>query len=99
MALRSVRIDYRLRPDADIDRVRAEIQSFIAAVKGHDATHRYSSFQHLADARRFTHFGTFGGRLGDLQAQPFFGAFVGFLRERCEEGPTVTELTLVSSTE
>jgi hypothetical protein len=98
MPTRTVRIDYTIRDGVELDTVKARIGEFVAGIRGHDAAHRYTSYQHVAAPRQFTHVGTFDDRVTDLQAQPFFGAFTAFLREHCEHGPVVTQLAEVAST-
>lgn len=96
--MRTVRIDYTLRDDVDVAEVTAGIAKFVAGLAAHPATRHYTSYQHAAAPRQFTHVGSFGDGLTDLQAQPFFGEFTGFLRARCEHGPVVTQLAEVAST-
>src|SRR5258705_6458840 len=95
---KTVRIDYTLRDDVDLAEVTARIAEFVAALGAHPATRHYASYQHATAPRQFTHVGAFGDGLADLQAQPFFGAWTAFLRERCEHGPVVTQLVAVAST-
>lgn len=94
-----VRIEYTLRDDVDVDAVKAEIRAFVRAIGDHDPTARYTSFQDARADRHFVHIGQFDpDRVAELQRQPFFGAFTGFLRERCATGPAVTPLAPVAST-
>jgi hypothetical protein len=97
--MKIARIEYTLRDGVDIDEVKAAIATFVAGIRQHDAGHRYTSYQHADAPRQFIHIGAFDpDRLPDLQAQPFFGQFAGFLRDRCERGPDVTWLAEVAST-
>ncbi len=97
--MKIVRIDYTVRDDVDLDQVKAAIAKFIAGIRAHDASHQYTSFVHVASPRQFTHLGIIAAdRLADLQAQPFFGDFAGFLRAHCVRGPEVTWLDQVAST-
>lgn len=96
--MKIVRIDYTIRDDVDLGGVKAAIAEFVAGIRGHDPDHRYTSYQLSATPRRFMHVGSIAAdRLPDLQAQPFFGAFTAFLRERCAHGPEVTWLDEVAS--
>lgn len=96
--MRTVRIDYTLRDDVDVAEVTANIARFVASLGAHPATRHYTSYQHAAAPRQFTHVGSFTGDVAELQAQPWFGEFTGFLRARCEHGPVVTQLAEVAST-
>ena len=98
MAIRNVRIDYTIREGVDLEAVKREIRAFVAGIQAHDPAHRYTSYQHADAPRRFTHVGALTERVADLQAQPFFGAFTAFIKERAEEGPVVTALGEVAST-
>lgn len=97
--MKLVRIQYTIREGVDLSTVKAEISRFVAGIAAHSAEHRYTSYQSVEAPRQFVHLGAFGDQLEDLQAQPFFGAFAAFLRERCESGPAVTPLEVVASTQ
>src|SRR6516164_6032955 len=96
---RYIRIDYTVKPDVDLDQLRAAIAEFVAGMEGHHPEHRYTSFQHATDPRRFIHIGeVVEDVLPDLQQQPFFLHFTGYLREHCSSGPDVTRLNKVAMT-
>ena len=40
-----VRVEYRLRPEVDLDQQKRDIGAFIAGIHAHRATSRYTSFQ------------------------------------------------------
>lgn len=97
--MKIVRIQYTIREGVDLDEVKARIATFVAGIAQHDPGHRYTSHQVTASPREFVHIGAMAAdRTADLQAQPFFGAFSGYLREHCEKGPDVTWLEEVAST-
>jgi hypothetical protein len=94
-----IRIDYIVRPDVDLDELKAAIAEFVDGIRSHNPQHRYTSFQHPADRFRFIHIGEVVEEvLPDLQKQSFFQHFTGYLRERCSVGPEVTRLDRVAST-
>lgn len=94
-----IRIDYIVKPEVNLDEVKAEIAEFVAGIHSHHPQHRYTSFQHPADRFRFIHIGEIVEEvLPDLQKQSFFQHFTGYLRERCSVGPEVTRLDRVAST-
>ena len=94
-----VRIEYTVRPDVDLDEFVTGVNDFVAGLRGHDPGHRYTSYQHAEEPRRFVHIGDFSAdAVPGLQAEEFFRRFAGFLRERCASGPQVTDLAQVAST-
>lgn len=96
---RIVRIEYAIRPDVDLDEFVIHLNDFVADLRGHDPGHRYTSYQHTEEPRRFVHIGDFSAdAVPGLQAEEFFRRFTGFLRERCASGPQVTALSQVAST-
>jgi hypothetical protein len=95
---RYVRIDYKIKPDVDLEEVKEAISEFVAGIASHHADHRYTSFQYASDPRQFVHVGEIVEEaLEDLQATPFFRKFSQFLRERCAHGPEVMLLSRVAS--
>ncbi len=97
--MKYVLIEYTLRDDIEIKAVKGAIAEFVANIKRHHPTNVYTSFQHQASPRRFTHVGAFEeAQTADLQAQPWFGQFTAYLRTCCDGGPTVTMLDKVAST-
>lgn len=98
METRYVRIDYTLKIDVDLEDAKAAITRFVEGITNHHPDHRYTSFQHSGDVRRFTHFGELvNDAIADLQTRPFFREF-SYLRERCSFGPEATSLAPVAST-
>lgn len=96
---RYIRIDYTVRPDVDLDELKAAIAEFVGGIRRHHPEHRYTSFQHPADRFRFIHIGEVVEEvLPDLQKQSFFQHFTAYLRERCSTGPEATRLDRVAST-
>lgn len=93
------RIEYEIRPDVDLDELRAAIAEFVAGIAALDPRHRYTSYQQVASPRRFVHVADVAeDGVAALQAAPFFARFTAFLRERCLSSPDVTALTQVAST-
>lgn len=94
-----IRVDYTVKPEGDLDNLKAEICDFVAGIRSHHPEHRYTSFQHPADPARFIHIGEFAEEaLPDLQKQPFFRHFTEYLPGQCSIGPEVTRLDRVAST-
>jgi len=98
MTTKTVRIEYTIRDGVDLAEITAGVAGFVRELAAHPATRHYASYQHASAPRQFTHIGSFGEGLADLQARPFFGAWTAFLRDRCEHGPVVTQLAEVAST-
>ena len=48
-----IRIDYTVKADVDLDRLKDAITGFVAGIRNHHPGHRYTSFQHPADPNRF----------------------------------------------
>ena len=94
-----IRIDYTVKADVDLDRLKDAITGFVAGIRNHHPGHRYTSFQHPADPNRFIHIGEVVEEvLPDLQRQPFFRHFTEYLSGQCSAGPEVTRLDRVAST-
>lgn len=94
-----IRVDYTVKPEVDLDNLKAAIAEFVAGIHRHHPEHRYTSFQHPADPYRFIHIGeVVEGVLPDLQKQPFFRQFTEYLPRQCSVGPEVTRLDRVAST-
>jgi hypothetical protein len=94
-----IRVDYTVKPEVDLNTLKADIYEFVAGIRSHHPEHRYTSFQHPADPNRFTHVGALVEEaLPDLQKQPFFRHFTESLPGRCSIGPEVTRLDRVAST-
>jgi hypothetical protein len=96
--IRSVRIEYTVRPDVDLDELTGAIAEFVAGIRAHNSEHRYTSYQQSEDHRSFVHIAELVEEVVPaLQAEPFFSRFTSFLRQRCAKGPDVTELARVAS--
>ncbi len=97
--IRYIRVDYTVKPEVDLDNLKAEICEFVSGIHSHHPEHRYTSFQHPADPNRFIHIGEFVEEaLPDLQKQPFFLRFTEYLPRQCSVRPEVTRLDRVAST-
>jgi hypothetical protein len=93
------RVDYTVKPEVDLDELKAAIGKFVAGIRSHHPQHRYTSFQHPADPFRFIHIGEVVEEvIPDLQKQSFFRHFTEYVREQCSAGPEVTRLDRVAST-
>jgi hypothetical protein len=91
-------IEYKIKPEIDLDEVKKHIAEFVRAIASHHPEHRYTSFQYADDSRLFMHVGELVETVvSDFQSRPFFLQFSAFLRERCESVPRVTRLTRVAS--
>jgi len=94
-----VRIEYRVRPEVDLDEVKRDIAVFVAGIHAHRATSRYTSFQDLKDPRHFVHVGMFDvDAVPSLTQQEFFVTFSKSLRERTVTPPEATQLSVVATT-
>ena len=94
-----IRVDYTVKPEVDLDNLKAAITEFVAGIRSHHPEHRYASFQHPADPFRFIHIGEVVEEvIPDLQKQPFFRHFTEYLPGQCSAGPEVTQLDRVAST-
>jgi hypothetical protein len=94
-----IRVDYTVKPNVDLDNLKAAITEFVAGIRSHHPEHRYTSFQHSTDPNRFIHMGEVVAEvLPDLRKQPFFQRFTEYLPGRCSDGPDVTRLDRVAST-
>lgn len=94
-----IRVDYTVKPEVDLDNLKAAITEFVAGIHSHHPGHRYVSFQHPANPNRFIHIGEIVDEvLPDLQKQPFFRQFTEYLPGQCSAGPEVTRLDRVAST-
>ena len=97
--IRYIRVDYTVKPEVDLDNLKADIYEFVAGIRSHHPEHRYTSFQHPANPNRFVHIGELVEEaLPDLQKQPFFRHFTEYLPGQCSVGPEVTRLERVAST-
>jgi quinol monooxygenase YgiN len=96
---RYIRVDYTVKPNVDLDNLKAAMTEFVAGIRSYHPEHRYTSFQHPADPNRFIHVGEVVEEvLPDLQRQPFFQRLTEYLPGQCSAGPEVTRLDRVAST-
>jgi hypothetical protein len=96
---RVVRIEYRVRPDVDLDALKQDITGFVDGIRALRATSVYTSYQDVDDPRHFVHVGEFDtDAVPELQAQEFFKRFSARQKERCVVGPDATKLAMVAST-
>ena len=94
-----VRVEYRLRPEVDLDQQKRDIEAFVAGIHTHRATSHYTSFQDVKDPRHFVHVGMFDAdAVPSLTQQEFFTTFTKLLRERCVTPPEATQLSVVATT-
>jgi hypothetical protein len=94
-----IRVDYTVKPEVDLDDLKADIYEFVAGIRRHHPEHRYTSFQHPANPHRFIHIGEIVEEaLSDLQKQLFFLHFTEYLPGQCSVGPEVSRLDRVAST-
>jgi quinol monooxygenase YgiN len=99
MTRKHVRIEYRLKPEVDLDELHRELRTFVAAMHADSADHTYTSYQDVADPRHFVHVGDFDpDRIKPMQEQPFFQRWRAYLAPRCTSGPEATMLAPVVST-
>ena len=98
--MKHVMIRYTLKPDESLDGLKDQIKTFVDGMKAASDNVHYTSYEIPDQERAFVHIGFFpdDDTLKDIQAQPFFGAFGGFLKGRCVDGPSVTWLSPVAST-
>jgi len=75
-----IRINYTVKPDVDLENLKAAISEFVEGIRSHHSEHRYASFQHPADPHRFIHIGEFVEEvLPNMQKQAFFQRFTEYL--------------------
>jgi hypothetical protein len=97
--IKYIRVDYTVKPEVDLDNLKAEIYEFVAGIRSHHPEHRYTSFQHPADSNQFIHIGELVEEaIPGLQVQPFFQHFTKYLPGQCSVGPEVNRLDRVAST-
>lgn len=72
-----IRVDYTVKPDVDLDNLKAAITEFVAGIRSHHPEHRYTSFQHPADQSIHPHRRGRGGGASGLAEVALFPAFHG----------------------
>ncbi len=97
--MKSVRIEYTIRPEVDLEELKQAIRGFVAGIGSLHPENRYTSFQYEKNPRRFVHVGEIVEEVVPvLQAATFFSRFTTYLREQCAIGPEVMNLSPVAST-
>ena len=98
--MKNVLIEYTLKPGMDVEDIKPAIEKLVAGLREHGGGALYTSYRKQGDAPSFAHVGAFPdeAQLAKAQQMPFFGEFAGFLKARCAEGPSVTNLSVVAST-
>lgn len=97
--MKSIRIDYTIRPEVDLDELKHAIGEFVAGIGAQHPENLYTSFQYVKDPRRFTHVAELVEEsVPAIQEAPFFHRFTTYLRERCAAGPEVAWIDPVAST-
>ena len=97
--MRNVMVSYTLKENERVEDLERIVARFVERIRVTSGI-RYSSYQVQESPRSFVHVGDFDSEdeLKGLQAQPFFGEFAQALKPMCEEGPSVTWLRRVAST-
>jgi len=94
-----LRLEYRLRPDVDVEAYLPEVQKFVANMRDHDASHDYTSYRDVKDPRHFVHVGHFDAEVVErMQTQDWFKGFTAHLRTLVVAPPDVTMLAQVATT-
>jgi quinol monooxygenase YgiN len=94
-----MRLEYRLRPDVDVEAYLPEVKKFVANMHDHDASHDYTSYRDAKDPRHFVHVGHFDADAVErMQTQDWFKGFTAYLRTVVVAPPDVTMLAEVATT-
>jgi len=94
-----LRLEYRLRPDVDVDAYLPEVKKFVANMRDHDASHDYTTYRDVKDTHHFVHVGHFDADVAErMQTQDWFKGFTAHLRTLTVAPPEVTMLAQVAST-
>ena len=98
--MKTVLIEYTVRPEADLEQVEAHIRDFVAGIGALDLGIGYTSHRRTGDSRRYMHLGVMPDERAQatLQAAPFFAPFGRFLRSVTIEPPRVTWLDVIATT-
>jgi quinol monooxygenase YgiN len=94
-----MRLEYRLRPDVDVEAYLPEVKKFVANMRDHDATHDYTTYRDVKDPHHFVHVGHFDPEAVErMQTQDWFKGFTAHLRTLVVAPPDVTMLAQVATT-
>jgi quinol monooxygenase YgiN len=94
-----LRLEYRIRPDVDVDAYLPEVKKFVANMRDHDASHDYTSYRDLKDPRHFVHIGHFDAAAVErIQTEAWFKNFTAYLRTLTVAAPDATMLSQVATT-
>jgi quinol monooxygenase YgiN len=94
-----LRLEYRIRPDVDVDAYLPEVKKFVANMRDHDASHDYTTYRDVKDPRHFVHVGHFDADVAErMQTQDWFKTFTAHLRTLTINPPDVTMLAQVAAT-
>ena len=94
-----VRIDYHLRPDADLEAYLAEVARFVANIGKFNASNEYTTYRDAKDPRHFVHVGHFDADVSEpMQTEAWFKTFTAHLRTQSVAPPDVVMLAVVAST-
>jgi quinol monooxygenase YgiN len=98
--LKHMRLEYRIRPDVDVEAVYLPlVTGFVASMRAHHASHDYTAYRDAKDPHHFVHVGHFDASVvPDMQAQAWFTTFTGRLRELTVAPPDVVMLGQIAAT-
>ena len=99
--MQTVLIEYVIAETTPIERVEAELRTFIAGIAALGVGIRYASHRKRDIPRAYAHVAHIPDKQASvtLQAAPFFSHFTSFLSTVCESKPRVTTLDVVATTE
>jgi quinol monooxygenase YgiN len=94
-----LRLEYRLRPDVDVEAYLPEVKKFVANMRDHDASHDYTTYRDVKDPHHFVHIGHFDPEaVESMQTQDWFKGFTAHLRTLVIAPPDATMLSQVATT-
>ena len=94
-----MRLEYRLRPEVDVDTYLPEVTTFVTNMREHDASHDYTTYRDVKDPKHFVHVGHFDSDVVErMQTQDWFKSFTARLRTLTVNPPDVTMLSQVAAT-
>jgi hypothetical protein len=89
-------IQYRTKPECADENERLIRDVFAELAKQNPEGLRYAAFR-LADQVSFLHVAVIDGDENPLQASAAFGEFQSRIKDRCAEGPTPSDATVIGS--
>jgi hypothetical protein len=89
-------IQYRTKPESADENERLIRDVFAELAKQNPEGLRYAAFR-LADQVSFLHVAVIDGDENPLQASAAFGEFQSRIKDRCVEGPTPSDATVIGS--